>query len=56
MKTNRQSFESATASDSNDLIELDESSLSQVAGGASASEIHITKEVDKSSPKLFQNL
>jgi type VI protein secretion system component Hcp len=54
VKTNRQSFESATASDSNDLIELDESSLSQVAGGAAnISDIHVTKEMDKSTPKLF---
>jgi len=35
MKTTRQIFESATATDSNDLIELDESSLTQVAGGVS---------------------
>jgi len=35
MKTTQQTFESATATDSNDLIELDESSLSQVAGGVS---------------------
>jgi len=35
MKTTQQTFESATATDSNNLIELDESSLSQVAGGVS---------------------
>ena len=38
MKTNRQSFESATASKSNDLFELDDFSLSQIAGGAGPSE------------------
>jgi type VI protein secretion system component Hcp len=35
MKTTQQTFESATATDSNNLIELDEPSLSQVAGGVS---------------------
>jgi len=49
MKTNRQSFESATAPDSNDLIELDESSLSQVGGGVRISDIPITKLVDAPS-------
>ena len=51
MKTNRKSFESATASDSNDLIELDESSLSKVGGGAGGSDIPISKDVDKASAK-----
>jgi len=49
MKTTQQTFESATATDSNDLIELDESSLSQVAGGQgvhlSYSRIRVTNSV-----------
>jgi hypothetical protein len=53
MKTNRQSFEPTTESDSNDLIELDESSLSEVGGGASISEIQITKLADKASCPLY---
>jgi len=42
VKTNQQTFESANATDSNDLKDLDESSLSQVAGGVSLnySQIH----------------
>ncbi len=47
MKTNQQTFESATATDSYDLIELDESSLSQVSGGV------ILKYMDLPSPKLW---
>jgi len=53
MKTNRQSFESTTASDSSDLIELDESSLSEVSGGVSISDIPITKWVDAAPPRLI---
>ena len=50
MKTTQQTFESATATDSNDLIELDESSLSQVAGGVSFNyaEIKWTYTIQKS--------
>jgi len=53
MKTNWQSFEPTTAFDSNDLIELDESSLSEVGGGVSHSDIPITKLVDAASHRLL---
>jgi len=46
MKTNQQTFESATASDSNDLTELDESSLSQVGGGVIYEPFVITRKPD----------
>jgi len=51
MKTNRQSFESTITSDSNELIELDNLSLSQVGGGASPSDIPISKSIDAASAK-----
>jgi hypothetical protein len=53
MKTNRQSFESATASDSDDLIELDESSLSQVGGGVIHDQFVVYKRTDLASSKLY---
>ena len=50
MKTTQQTFESATATDSNDLIELDESSLSQVAGGVSFNYAQIQWSYSRNSP------
>jgi len=50
MKTTQQTFESATATDSNDLIELGESSLSQVAGGVSLNYAQIQWSYLRNSP------
>jgi hypothetical protein len=57
MKTNRPSFGCAAAFDSEDLIELEETSLGAVSGGDGGHVVHsdipITIRVDAPSPKLF---
>jgi hypothetical protein len=43
MKTDRQSVQSIVTNDSNDLVELDESALGQVGGGAGSSKLPTNK-------------